>query len=1033
MNPSRIFIQRPVATVLLTIAVAIAGAIAFLVLPVSPLPQVDFPTITVAASLPGGSPDIMASSIATPLERQFGHIAGITEMTSSSTLSTTSVTLQFDLSRDINGAARDVEAGINAARTYLPANLPANPTYRKVNPADSPILVLGLQSDIYDVPQLYDEASTVMEQRISQISGVGEVLVVGASLPAVRIELNPNQLSSYGISLPALQQIVAGQNSDLAKGQFSNAGVSTDIVANDQISKAADYKPLVIGYYNGGAVRLQDVGDVIDSQQSVRQAGFLNGKPSVNMIVFRQPGANIINTVDAVKAALPSLQASIPRGEHLITILDRTLTIRASVNDVEITLFISVLLVVAVVFLFLRNIRATFIPAVAVPVSLIATCAVMYLCGFSLDNLSLMALAIASGFVVDDAIVVMENITRHLEEGLSPVAAALKGAQEIGFTVFSISVSLIAVFIPLLLMGGIIGRLFREFAITLSGAILVSMVISLSTTPMMCSRVLVADKEIKHGRMYIWSERIFNRVLDGYRRSLSWVLDHSALILVIFILTLALNVFLIDKIPKGFFPNQDTGVVSGGMQGPQDTSFQAMEKAVQQSVEIIKADPGVENVMGFTGGQGATNTGNEFIALKPLNQRVSAEEIIARLRPKLARIPGAATFLQPVQDIRIGGRQANAEYQYTLQAETTQDLQKYGPELLAELKKTPGFEDVNTDQQNKGLQALLTYDRPTAARLGVTPQLLDNTLYDAFGQAEVSTIYTQQNQYYVVMEVAPKYWQSPQGLKDTYVIQNSGGGAVPLDSVLQYVPSTSPLAVNHTGLFPSVTVSFNLAPNFSLGQATQEIEALQRKLGMPQSIHGQFSGTLQAFQQSLTTEPYLILTALLAVYIVLGILYESLVHPITILSTLPPASVGAILALLLTKSELDVMSIIGIILLIGIVKKNAIMMIDFALNAERNEGKNTRDSIFEASTLRFRPIMMTTMAALFGAVPLAIGTGMGSELRRPLGISIIGGLIVSQVLTLYTTPVIYLFMDTLRLKMQGESHAEPLTPREATS
>jgi multidrug efflux pump len=1033
MNPSRIFIQRPVATVLLTIAVAIAGAIAFLVLPVSPLPQVDFPTITVAASLPGGSPDIMASSIATPLERQFGHIAGITEMTSSSTLSTTSVTLQFDLSRDINGAARDVEAGINAARTYLPANLPANPTYRKVNPADSPILVLGLQSDIYDVPQLYDEASTVMEQRISQISGVGEVLVVGASLPAVRIELNPNQLSSYGISLPALQQIVAGQNSDLAKGQFSNAGVSTDIVANDQISKAADYKPLVIGYYNGGAVRLQDVGDVIDSQQSVRQAGFLNGKPSVNMIVFRQPGANIINTVDAVKAALPSLQASIPRGEHLITILDRTLTIRASVNDVEITLFISVLLVVAVVFLFLRNIRATFIPAVAVPVSLIATCAVMYLCGFSLDNLSLMALAIASGFVVDDAIVVMENITRHLEEGLSPVAAALKGAQEIGFTVFSISVSLIAVFIPLLLMGGIIGRLFREFAITLSGAILVSMVISLSTTPMMCSRVLVADKEIKHGRMYIWSERIFNRVLDGYRRSLSWVLDHSALILVIFILTLALNVFLIDKIPKGFFPNQDTGVVSGGMQGPQDTSFQAMEKAVQQSVEIIKADPGVENVMGFTGGQGATNTGNEFIALKPLNQRVSAEEIIARLRPKLARIPGAATFLQPVQDIRIGGRQANAEYQYTLQAETTQDLQKYGPELLAELKKTPGFEDVNTGQQNKGLQALLTYDRPTAARLGVTPQLLDNTLYDAFGQAEVSTIYTQQNQYYVVMEVAPKYWQSPQGLKDTYVIQNSGGGAVPLDSVLQYVPSTSPLAVNHTGLFPSVTVSFNLAPNFSLGQATQEIEALQRKLGMPQSIHGQFSGTLQAFQQSLTTEPYLILTALLAVYIVLGILYESLVHPITILSTLPPASVGAILALLLTKSELDVMSIIGIILLIGIVKKNAIMMIDFALNAERNEGKNTRDSIFEASTLRFRPIMMTTMAALFGAVPLAIGTGMGSELRRPLGISIIGGLIVSQVLTLYTTPVIYLFMDTLRLKMQGESHAEPLTPREATS
>jgi multidrug efflux pump len=1032
MNPSRIFIQRPVATTLLTVAVALAGAIAFTVLPVSPLPQVDFPTITVAASLPGASPDIMASSIATPLERQFGHIAGVTEMTSSSTLGTTGITLQFELSRDINGAARDVEAGINAARTYLPANLPANPTYRKVNPADSPIMVLGLQSDIYDVPQLYDEASTVMEQRISQIFGVGQVTVVGASLPAVRIELNPNQLASYGISLPAVQQVVAGQNSNLAKGQFSNAGVTTDIVANDQISKAADYKPLLVGYYNGGAVRLQDIADVIDSQQSVRQAGFLNGKPSVNMIVFRQPGANIIQTVDAVKAALPSLQASIPRGEHLVTILDRTVTIRASLGDVERTLMISVVLVIAVVFVFLRNVRATFIPAVAVPVSLIGTCAIMYLFNFSLDNLSLMALAIASGFVVDDAIVVMENITRHLEQGLAPIEAALRGAAEIGFTVFSISISLIAVFIPLLLMGGIIGRLFREFAITLSAAIVVSMLISLTTTPMMCSRVLVPEREIKHGKFYTWSERFFDTVLDGYQRSLNWVLDHSALILIIFVLTLALNVFLIAKIPKGFFPQQDTGVLQGGLQGPQDTSFYAMRKAVQQSVDIVKADPGVQNVMGFTGGQGATNTGNEFIALKPLNERkASAAQIINRLRPKLAQIAGAATFLQATQDIRIGGRQSNAEYQYTLQAETSQDLQKYGPELLAELHHAPGFQDVNTDQQNNGLQALLTYDRPTAARLGVTPQLLDNTLYDAFGQAEVSTIYTQLNQYYVVMEVAPKYWQSPQGLKNTYVIPNAGGGAIPLDSVLKYAPSTSPLAVNHTGLFPSVTVSFNLAPNISLSQATKEIQAIQEKLGMPQSIHGEFAGTLQAFQQSLKTEPYLILTAILAVYVVLGILYESLVHPITILSTLPPASVGAILALLLTKSDLDVMSIIGIILLIGIVKKNAIMMIDFALNAERNEGKNTRDSIFEASTLRFRPIMMTTMAALFGAVPLAIGTGMGSELRRPLGISIIGGLIVSQILTLYTTPVIYLFMDTMRLKLQGEKRPQMLRPEEA--
>jgi multidrug efflux pump len=1033
MNPSRIFIERPVATTLLTVAVAIAGAIAFTVLPVSPLPQVDFPTITVAASLPGASPDIMASSIATPLERQFGHIAGITEMTSSSTLGTTGVTLQFDLSRDINGAARDVEAGINAARTYLPANLPANPTYRKVNPADSPIMVLGLQSDIYDVPELYDEASTVMEQRISQISGVGEVLVVGASLPAVRIELNPTQLASYGISLPAVQQVVAGQNSDLAKGQFFNGNQTSDIVANDQISKAADYKPLVVGYHNGGAVRLQDIADVIDSQQSVRQAGFLNGKPSVNMIIFRQPGANIITTVDLIKAAIPSLQATIKRGQHLITILDRTLTIRASVSDIERTLIISVLLVIAVVFIFLRNVRATLVPAVAVPVSLIGTCAIMYLAGFSLDNLSLMALAIASGFVVDDAIVVMENITRHLEAGLPPIQAALKGAQEIGFTVFSISVSLIAVFIPLLLMGGIIGRLFREFAITLSAAILVSMLISLTTTPMMCGRVLIPERDMRHGKIYELSERSFNRVLSGYKSSLNWVLDHTALILIIFVATLALNVFLIDKIPKGFFPLQDTGVIQGGMQGPQDSSFYAMEKAVKQSVDIVKADPGVQNVMGFTGGQGATNTGNEFIALKPLNERkVSAEQIINRLRPKLARIPGAATFLQPVQDIRIGGRQSNAEYQYTLQAETTQDLQKFGPQILAQLRHAPGFQDVNTDQQNNGLQALLSYDRPTAARLGITPQLLDNTLYDAFGQAEVSTIYTQLNQYYVVMEVAPKYWQSPQGLKDTYLIQNSAGGAVPLDAVVKYAPSTSPLAVNHTGLFPSVTVSFNLAPGVSLGQATNEIESIQQKLNMPATIHGEFAGTLQAFQQSLTTEPYLILTALAAVYIVLGVLYESLVHPITILSTLPSASVGAILALLLTKSELDVMSIIGIILLIGIVKKNAIMMIDFALNAERVEGKNTRDSIFEASILRFRPILMTTMAALFGAVPLAIGTGMGSELRRPLGISIIGGLIVSQILTLYTTPVIYVFMDTMRLKLQGQKHANVLRPEEAT-
>ena len=1025
MNPSSVFIGRPVATTLLTIAVALVGIAAFTVLPVSPLPQVDFPTITVAASLPGASPDIMASAIATPLERQFGHIAGVTEMTSASNLGSTSITLQFDLSRDINGAARDVEAGINAARSYLPANLPANPTYRKVNPADSPIMVLGLQSDVYDVPTLYDEASSVIAQRVSQITGVGQVNAVGASYPAVRVELNPTRLTHYGIGLPSVATAISGQNSNIAQGQLADANTTSDIVVNSQISKAADYKPLIIGHSNGAVVRLTDVADIVDSQQTVRQAGFLNGKASVNLIIFRQPGANIIQTVDAVKAAIPGLQASIPAGMHIVTVLDRTLTIRASVSDIERTLVISVLLVVAVVFIFLRNVYATFIPAVAVPISLIGTCAIMYLCGFSLDNLSLMALAIASGFVVDDAIVVMENITRHLEEGMTPTQAALKGAAEIGFTVLSISISLIAVFIPILLMGGIIGRLFREFALTLSSAILVSMVISLTTTPTMCARVLKGEKNQQHGRLYLWSERMFAGILEGYRRSLTWVLDHPTLILVVFLATLGLNVFLLAVVPKGFFPQQDTGVISGGMQGQQDASFALMRGALKQSVDVVKSDPGVQNVMGFTGGSGATNSANEFIALKPLNERThNAAQIINELRPRLTRLTGANTYLQPVQDIRIGGRSSAAQYQYTLTADSTATLQTYGPKLLSELRKAPGFQDVNTDQQNNGLQALLTYDRTTAARLGLTPQLIDSTLYNAFGQSEVSTIYTQLNQYYVVMEVAPQYWQSPLGLNDLYLVPNIGSTPVPINTVTHYQATTAPLVVNHTGLFPSVTVSFNLSPGVSLGQATQEIEKVRNNLNMPNTIHGQYSGTLQAFQASLKTEPYLIITAVIAVYIVLGMLYGSLIHPLTILSTLPPASVGAILALQITHTELDVISTIGIILLIGIVKKNAIMMIDFALNAERLEGKNTRDSIFEACMLRFRPILMTTMAALFGAVPLALGTGMGSELRRPLGISIIGGLIVSQVLTLYTTPVIYLFMDTLRLKFQGRRHPE---------
>ncbi len=1024
MNPSRIFIERPVATTLLTIALAIAGIVSFGVLPVAPLPQVDFPSISVSAGLPGASPDIMASSVATPLERQFAHIAGINEMTSSSSLGSTSVTLVFDLNRDINGAARDVQAGINAAATYLPSNLPQNPTWRLVNPADAPIMVIGLNSKIYDVEQLYDSASTVLSQRISQIYGVGYVRVVGASLPAVRVELNPTLMNSYGINLSNVQAVLGGQNADMAVGQISSGNHSIDLMTNDQISRASLYRPLIVGYHNGGAVRLEDIAEVIDSQQSIRQAGYLNGGPSVNLIIYRQPGVNIITTVDAIKAAIPSLQASIPRGEHIFTILDHTQTIRASVHDIEMTLVISVLLVILVVFLFLRSVPATLVPAVAVPVSLIGTCSVMYLCGFSLDNLSLMALAIASGFVVDDAIVVMENIARHVEAGMTPVKAALQGAEEIGFTVFSISVSLIAVFIPILLMGGILGRLFREFAITLSTAILVSMVISLTTTPMMCSRVMRPEEELHHGRIYQASERFFKGLLEGYRRSLEWVLDHPALMLAVFVAVLVLNVFLVLKSPTGFFPQQDTGIMMGQMQGPQDLSFFAMNKAVHAANLIISHDPGVQNAMAFTGGFGATNGAFTFIALKPLNERdASAAQIIDRLRPQLAKVPGAATYLQAVQDIRIGGRMSAALYQYTLSVETTADLEKYGPELLDRLRKAPGFQDVNTDLQDKGLQALLTYDRPTAARLGVTPSLMDQTLYDAFGQAEVSVIDTELNQYYVVMEVAPKYWQSPDDLKKTYLIPTQGGGAIPLNSVMDYAPSTTPLQVNHTGLFPSVTISFNLAKGVSLSQATDEINQIENSMDLPDTVHGEFAGTLQAYKQSLGSEPYLVLTAVLAVYIVLGVLYESLVHPITILSTLPPASLGAMLALRITHTELDVMSIIGIILLIGIVKKNAIMMIDFALNAERVEGKNTRDSIFEASMLRFRPILMTTMAAMFGAVPLALGTGMGSELRRPLGIAIIGGLVGSQALTLFTTPVIYLFMDNLRLKIQGDRRA----------
>jgi multidrug efflux pump len=1020
MSLSSPFIHRPVATVLLTIAIALAGAVAFKLLPVSPLPQIDFPTISVQANLPGASPEIMASSVATPLERQLGHIAGVTEMTSASYLGSTSVTLQFDLNRDIDAAARDVQAAINAARGYLPANLPNNPTYRKVNPADAPIMIIALTSDVYDQGKLYDAASTILQQKLSQIQGVGQVAVGGSSLPAVRVDVNPTQLNATGLGLEDVRNVLSQQNANIAKGQFANSATTTDLATNDQLQKAADYRPLIVGYSNGAAIRLSDIANVQDSVENLRSAGLANGKPCALVIVFRQPGANIIDTVDGVRAALPQLKASIPSAIELTVVMDQTTTIRASVREVERTLLISIGLVIMVVFVFLRNPRATIVPAVVVPVSLIGTFGVMYLCHYSLDNLSLMALTISTGFVVDDAIVVVENVTRHLEQGMRPVQAALLGAREIGFTVLSISISLVAVFTPLLLMGGIVGRLFREFAVTLSVAVLVSLVISLTTTPMICSRLLKAKEADSHGRLYLASERFFAWILSLYERSLTWVLRHPAPMLVILMITIGANVYLLSVVSKGFFPQQDTGRLAGGIQGSQDSSFQAMKQRMMRFVEIVEADPSVANVVAFTGSGGGTttNTGRMFVSLKPLEERkISADEVIRGLRRKLATVEGASLFLQATQDLRVGGRGGNAQYQYTIQSENLDDLVRWGPILLQQLRTVPTIADVNSDQQNSGLQASLDYDRPTAMRLGITPESIDATLYDAFGQRQVSTMYTQLNQYHVVMEVEPKFWESPEGLKDIY-LRSKTGGMVPLSAVARYGPATAPLAVNHQGQFPAVTFSFNLAPGIALSDAVKAINQAEESIGMPATIHGSFSGTAQAFQSSLANEPVLIMAALLAVYIVLGILYESYIHPITILSTLPSAGVGAVLALLLMRMDLSLIALIGIILLIGIVKKNAIMMIDFALAAERGEGKSSHDAIFQACMLRFRPIMMTTLAALFGALPLALGTGTGSELRRPLGISIIGGLLVSQLLTLFTTPVVYLYLDRLGLYWQ---------------
>jgi multidrug efflux pump len=1034
VNISALFIRRPIATILLTIAVAIAGILAFQVLPVSPLPQMDSPTIVVNASLPGASPDVMASSVATPLERQFGHIAGVTEMVSNSATGSTNISLQFDLGRNINAAARDVQAAISAARSYLPTNLPSNPTYRKVNAADAPIAIIALSSKSYDQGHLYDTASTILAQKLSQIQGVGQVTVGGSSLPAVRVELNPMQLSHYGISASTVASFLRTQNAHTPTGTLSDGDTIGTITINDQLSKAADYRPLIVAYRHGAPVKLSDVAEVIDSIQSVRASGYVNGEPSVSLIIFKEPGANIIDTIDSIKESFPALRASIPAAQDLTLVLDRTTTIRASLHDVERTLMISILLVVLVVFVFLRNWRATIIPGIAVPVSLIGTFAVMYLLGYSLDNLSLMALTISTGFVIDDAIVVMENIARYLEQGMSPMAASLAGAREVGFTVLSITISLLAVFIPILLMGGIIGRLFREFSVTLSIAILISMVLSLTTTPMLCSLLLKAEKPEEHGRLYRLSERGFALLLRGYERSLAWVLrSHAVLVLALLFLTVAANAWFIYRIPKGFFPQQDTGVLMGGLQGPQDVSFARMQSALNRAVAIVRADPAVQNVVGFTGGQGSTNSGFLFIALKPLDERkVGATAILDRLRPKLAQIREAQTFLQAAQDLRVGGRQANAQYQYTLQADSVDNLKKWAPQLENAMKQLPGVVDVNSDLQSGGLEAYLTYDRMTAARLGLTPRVIDNTLNNLYSQSLASTIYKSLNQYHVVVEAAPQFTQGPESLDRTYVQAGSpgSGGAVPLSAISKYQLLTGPLSISHSGLYPSTTISFNLAANLSLGDATTLVREAERRLGMPASVHGTFSGTAQQYQQSLSSQPLLIATAILAVYIVLGILYESLVHPVTILTTLPSASLGAVMTLMLFGADLNIISLIGIVLLIGIVKKNAIMMIDFALQLEREHGLSTQDSIFQACLLRFRPILMTTAAALFGAVPLAFGSGIGSELRRPLGLTIIGGLVVSQVLTLYTTPVIYLFLDRLRARFSG-GLAESPTPLEA--
>ncbi len=1032
MSISAPFIRRPVGTSLLAAALLLSGILAFNFLPVASLPKVDFPVIQISAQLPGADPQTMASAVATPLERQFGRISAINQMTSTSQLGSTSIVLQFDLNRNIDAAGRDVQAAINAARSQLPANLPSNPTYRKANPADAPILILALTSDTQTVPMMYDAADSILAQKLSQVSGVGQVFVGGAAQPAVRAEVNPMLLNKLGVGLDTVRNALNLANSNRAKGSVEDDTKVWNFSDNDQLFTADQYRPLIVAYHNGGPVRLGDVAEVKDSVSDVRNLGLANGKPSVLIIIFRQPGANIIDTVDRVISLMPYLQSSISPAIHLSIAMDRTVTVRASVKDIEFTLLLSIFLVILVVFAFLRTVRATIIPSIAVPLSLVGTFGGMYLLGYSLDNLSLMALAISTGFVVDDAIVVLENIMRYVEHGMDAVRAAFKGAAEIGFTVLSMSVSLVAVFIPLLLMGGIVGRLFREFAITLSLAIGISLLVSLTTTPTMCAKFLRPAKDNTHNRLYRASEAVFDWMLRTYRHALKVALRFSFVTLCITIAVAVLSVYLYIKVPKGFFPQQDTGRIGGSVQAAQDISFQAMRGKMQRYVQIVMKDPAVSSVVGFAGGNTVANQGRFFIMLKPLNQRatctkrhfwqtcknVTADDVINRLRGKLAVVPGATLYLQSYQDLTIGGRQSNAQYQYTLQGEDLNELNTWAPQLLAKIRQIPELRDVNTDQQDKGLEAQLVIDRDTASRLGVAAQDIDNALYDAFGQRQVSTMYRPLNQYHVVMEVAPQYQQTTEALQNIY-LRSTAGTPIPLAAFTHYEASNIPLAVNHQSQFPSVTISFNLAPGISLGQATLAIDNAERSIGFPSTIQASFQGTAAAFMDSLSSEPILILTALIAVYIVLGMLYESYIHPITILSTLPSAGVGALLALLLTHNELNVIGTIGIILLIGLVKKNAIMMIDVALDVERTQGKKPIEAIYEACLLRFRPIMMTTMAALLGGLPLALGHGTGSELHRPLGITIVGGLIVSQALTLFTTPVIYVYLDRLRLLLRG--------------